>query len=152
MRGIRHQDATNFPRLCCEDVADKTVVLLNLSCMRLENTSLSSTHGGSARSHVRDTVNGRPCRLQHADAPINSVQQLSIMTWRNTILEKIQRKVVLTRKSVVFIHPSSSRGTPMRVFFVPILRFTRILCLEAISSGPRKMIPDFVRPANKDSR
>ena len=53
-----------FTRLCCEDVADKTVVLLNLSCMRLENTSLSSTHGGSARSHVRDTVNGRPCKLQ----------------------------------------------------------------------------------------
>ena len=25
----------------------------------------------------------------------------------------------------------------MRVFFVPILRFTRILCLDAISSGPR---------------
>ena len=71
-----------FTRLCCEDAADKTVILLNLSCMRLENTSLSSTHGGSARSHVRDTVNGRPCRLQHADAPINSIRQLSMMTWR----------------------------------------------------------------------
>ena len=35
----------SFTRLCCEDAADKTVVLLNLSCMRVENTSLSSTHG-----------------------------------------------------------------------------------------------------------
>ena len=77
-----------FARLCCEDAVDKTVVLLNLSCMRHENTSLSSTHGGSARSHVRDTVNGRACRLQHADAPINSIRQLSLMAWRNTILEK----------------------------------------------------------------
>ena len=74
-----------FARLCCKDAADKTVVLLNLSCMRLENTSLSSTHGGSARSHFRDTVNGSPCRLQHADAPINSVRQLSLMAKRNTI-------------------------------------------------------------------
>ena len=33
----------NFTRLCCKDAADKTVILFNLSCMRLENTSLSST-------------------------------------------------------------------------------------------------------------
>ena len=93
-----------FARLCCEDAADKTVVLLNLSCMRLENTSLSSTHGGSARSYVRDTVNGRPCRLQHADAPINSIWQLSMMTWRNTILEKnpTQGRVVAIKRG---FHP-----------------------------------------------
>ena len=93
-----------FTRLCCEDAVDKTVILLNLSCMRLENTSLSSTHGGSARSHVRDTVDGRPCRLQHADAPINSIRQLSVMTWRNTVLEKnpTQGRVVAIKRG---FHP-----------------------------------------------
>ena len=78
----------NVARLRCKDAADKTVVLLHLSCMRLENAALPSTHSGSARSHARDTVNGRPCKLQHADAPINSIWQLSLMAGRNTTLEK----------------------------------------------------------------
>ena len=98
-----------FARLCCEDAVDKTVVLLNLSCMRLENTSLSSTHGGSARSHVRDTVDGRPCRLHHADAPNNSIRQLSVMTWRNTILEK---------------NPSQGRVVAIKCGFHPRLQLT----------------------------
>ena len=91
-------------RLCCKDAADETVVLLHLSCMRLENTSLSSTHGGPAGSHVGDTVNGRPCRLQHADALINSIRQLSVMTWRNTVLEKdpTQGRVVAIKRG---FHP-----------------------------------------------
>ena len=112
-----------FARLCCKDAADKTVVLLNLSCMRIENTSLSLTHGGSARNHVRDTVNGRPCRLQHADAPINSIRQLSLMAWRNTILEKnpTQSRVVsikrplnplLQHKHTNTNSPSASKSEP----------------------------------------
>ena len=82
-----------------------TIVLLHLSRMRLENSALSSTHGGSARSHIRNTVNGRPCRLRHAGAPINSVWQLSLMAERNTILEKgpTQGRVVAVKRG---FHPS----------------------------------------------
>ena len=65
----------NVAGLRCKDAVDKTVVLLHLSRMRLENAALSLTHSGCARSHARDTVNGRPCRLQHADASINSIWQ-----------------------------------------------------------------------------
>ena len=93
-------------RLCCEVAADKTVILLNLSCMRLENASLSSAHGGSARSHVRDTVNGRSCKLQHADAPINSIPQLSLMAWRHTVLEKNPtrgRVVAIKRRLLLYL-------------------------------------------------
>ena len=97
-----------FERLCCKDAVDKTVVLLHLSCMRLENTSLSSTHGGSARSHIRDTVNGCPCRLQHTDAPINSIWPLSLMAVRNTILEKnpTQGRVVAIKRGLHPHHPA----------------------------------------------
>ena len=67
-------------------------------------SALSSTHSGSARSHIRDTVNGRPCRLQHADAPVNSIWQLSLMAGRNTILEKdpTQGRVVAIKRG---FHP-----------------------------------------------
>ena len=81
--GIIITKQQNVARLRCKDAVDKTVVLFHLSRMRLENTSLSSTH-------VRDTVNRRPCRLQHADAPITSIRLLSLMAWRNTILEQNQ--------------------------------------------------------------
>ena len=121
----------NVTRLRCKDAADKTVVLLHLSCMRLENAALSSTHSGSARSHIRNTVNGRPCRLQHADTPINSVWQLSLMAGRNRILEKgsTQGRVVAVKRG---FHPSLQLPWNTNA-----LRFTQILCLEAISSGPR---------------
>ena len=119
-----------------QDCAARTPMTKRSSCSICracdsKNTSLPSAHGGSARSHVRDTVNGRPCRLQHADAPINAIRQLSLMAWRNTILEKktAQGRVVAIKRG--FHPPSSSRGTPMRVFFVPILRFTLIFVLRS---------------------
>ena len=141
-----------FTRLCCEDAVDKTVILLNLSYMRLENTSLSSTHGGPAGSHVGDTVNGRPCRLQHADAPINSIRQLSVMTWRNTVLEKdpTQGRVVAIKRG---FHPRlqltwDTNSCVLRANFEIHTNF--VLRSHLIRSKIDD--PDFVRPANKDSR
>ena len=60
---------------------------------------------GSARSSVRDTVNGRPCRLQYADAPLSSIRQLSLMAGRNTTLEEdpTQSRVVAVERG---FHPS----------------------------------------------
>ena len=92
-------------RLRCKNAVDKTVVLLHLSRVRLGIATLSPAHSGPARSDVRDVVSGRPRRLQHADAPINSVWQLSLMTGRNTIFEKdpTQSRVVAVERG---FHPS----------------------------------------------
>ena len=50
----------NVARLRCNDAVDKTVILFHLPHTRLEIATLSPVHGGSARSHVRDTISG--CR------------------------------------------------------------------------------------------
>ena len=66
----------NVAKLRCESAVDKAVVLLNLSRMRLENATLSLAHNGLVKKHVRNVLNGGPRKLQHANAPINSVWQL----------------------------------------------------------------------------
>ena len=99
-----------FTRLCCE----RTPLTKRSSC------SICRACNSKTRrcprliavlpgNHVRDTVNGRPCRLQHADAPINSIRQLSMMTWRNTILEK---------------NPTQGRVAAIKRGFHPLLQLT----------------------------
>ena len=68
--------------------------------MRLEIAMLSPAHSCPARSHVRDAVSGRPRKLQHEDAPINSVWQMTLMAGRNSILEKnpTQSRVVAVKR------------------------------------------------------
>ena len=119
-----------FARLCCKDAADKTVVLLNLSCMRLENTSPALDSWRSCR---------KPCKRHRQRSSLQvatcrRTDQLHPATVGDDVAQHGPRKESNARsccrdKAWFSSLPSSSRGTPMRVFFVPILSFTRILCL-----------------------
>ena len=121
-----------FTRLRCKDAADKTVVLLNLSCMRLENTSLSSTHGGSARSQKkrhrqRSSLQVATCRRTDQLRPAIVADGVA----QHDPQKKSNARSCCRDKAWFSSTLSSSRGTPMRVFFVPILRFTRFFVLRS---------------------
>ena len=131
-----------FTRLCCKDAADKTVILLHLSwhATRIHVAVLDSWRfckKPCKRHRQRSSLQVATCRRTDQLQPAivdDDVAQHDPRT-------RIQRKVVFVAIKRGFPStPPSSRGTPMRVFFVPILRFTRILCLEAISS--RSIIDD----------
>ena len=98
-----------FARLCCQDAVDKTVVLLHLSVHATRKHVAVLDSWRFCKKPRKGTVNGRPCRLQHADAPINSIRQASMMTWCNTIVEK---------------NPTQGRVVAIKRGFHPLLQLT----------------------------
>ena len=112
-----------FARLCCEDAADKTVVLLNLSCI-------------ATRKHVAVLDSWRFCKKpckRHRQwsslqvATCRRTDQLHPAIVADGVAQHDPRKESNARsccrdKAWFSSTTSSSRGTPMRVFFVPILK------------------------------
>ena len=97
-----------FTRLCCEDAVDKTVILLNLSCMRLEKhvavlDSWRFCKKPCKRHRRRSSLQVATCRRTDQLHPATVGDDV-----RNTVVEKnpTQGRVVRD-KAWFFIHPPS---------------------------------------------
>ena len=127
-----------FTRPCCKDAADKTVVLLHLSCMRLEKhvavlDSWRFCKKPCKRHRQRSSLQVATCRR---------TDQLHPAIVADGVAQHDPRKESNARsccrdKAWFSSTPPAHVGHQCACSSCQFLRFTRILCLEAISSGPR---------------